>query len=176
MPRGIPNKKITEEKPQIPQPTPPLPPPEGTIQISKAEWDKMQEQIKMLTAVADKGRMFNYESQQASLNKKPMKVNLSVYNDKYIIGWKTNKDQLVYHPTTGATVGEQQEYEITLISKDGVISTALINSYKLFSDARYDKRVECEVIGKTENYNGEIEFEVLLPDGQKVKLSSRFIN
>lgn len=147
-----------------------------TINISKADWDKMQEQIKMLTAVADKGRMFNYENQQQGAQKKPMKVKLSIYNNCYIIGWKTNKDELVKHPTTGLTVGEIQEYEVSLLSKDGQLSTALINGYPAFSNARYGERCECEVVGKSEDFAGNLEFDLLLPDGQKLKLSSRFIN
>jgi hypothetical protein len=145
------------------------------IEISKEEWDKVQEQLKMLTAVADKGRMFNYESQQAQ-QKKPIKVKLSVYNDQYIVGWKTIKDELIKHPTTGLTVGEVQEYEVSLLSKTGISTTAKIIGYPAFSDARYTQRVECEVIGKSEDYNGNLEFDLVLPEGQKIKLPSQFIN
>ena len=146
-----------------------------TISVSKEEWDKVQEQLKMLTAVADKGRLFNYETRQSSA-KKPMKVKLSVYNDKYIIGWKTIKDELVKHPTTGATVGEQQEYELSLLSKDGTATTVVINGYPAFSNARYGDRIECDVISKAEDNYGNLDFDLVLPDGQKVRINSRYIN
>lgn len=179
MPR--PKKEVTpptntDEKEQVKAPS--LPEAE-TIQVNKQQWEDVQKQLKMLVAVADKGRVFNYES--ANTEKKPLRVKLSLYQEKVIVGWKTLKDELIKHPTTGKTVGEQQEYELMLLGKDengeyNVDSKVTVNGYPSFSEARYTERIEVEVVGKKEDYKGEIEFDVVLPDGKKLALNSRFVN
>lgn len=149
------------------------------IEIKKSEWDKVQEQLKMLVEVADKGRVFNYQSSQKTKN--PIKVKLSVFRDSIIVGWRTVKDELVKHPTTGKTVGERQEYELMLLGKDSegsytVASKATLEGYNAFSDARYDTRIEAEVVGKREDFEGSVDFDIMLPDGKMIKLNSRFVN
>jgi hypothetical protein len=130
--------------------------------------------IQMLTQVADKGRVFNYENKVST--KKPLKAHLSVYNGKTIVGWRTIKDQLVKHPTTGSIVGEEQEYELLVIDKDNVTSKVLVRGYPAFSDARYTERIEVVIKGKKEDYNGNITYDVVLPDGRDLSLDARFIN
>lgn len=133
-----------------------------------------QAKLKMLYEVADKGRVFNYESSRAE--KKPLRVKLSVYNGNIVIGWRTIKDELVKHPTTGRTVGENQEYELLLLSKEGVSSKVIVNGYPAFSAARYDSRIEAEVTGRKEDWNGEVTFDLSLPDGRTIPLNARFVN
>jgi len=147
---------------------------QAEIEALKKKDAENQEKLKMLYEVADKGRVFNYESQRAE--KKPLRVKLSAYNGKTIIGWRTLKDELIKHPTTGLTVGEVQEYELWLLNSDGSEERTIIHGYPAFSDARYRERIECEVIGKKEDYQGNIEYDVQLPDGRKISLNSRFIN
>lgn len=136
---------------------------------------KDKDKIDMLTAVADKGRMFNYESKKAP-TKKPMKVQLAKFEDKILIGWRTIKDILVKNPTTGLTVGEEQEFEIVLLDSEGNTQKEIIQGYPRFSSIRYDERIEVEVVGKSEDYEGKITFEVVLPDGRQISLDSRFVN
>jgi hypothetical protein len=171
---SLPSQQTT---PKTPQPTPT----EATLQNLLIKLEKLEKKsiedsktIEMLTAVADKGRVFNYESQRSE--KKPSKVKLSIFNGKIIIGWKTIRDDLVKHPTTGATVGEKQEYELKLLSKDGIESIAVVDGYPAFSNARYSERIECEVVGKKEDYKGNIEFEIDIPSFGKKILDSRFVN
>ena len=133
-----------------------------------------QKELGMLRAVADKGRVFNYENKGAA--KKQMFVNLSVYDGKVIVGWRTLKDVLVKNPTTGRTVGEEQEYEILLLNDDGTIEKATINSYARFSEVRYSERIEARVTGKREDENGNFTFSVELPNGRTVDLDARFLN
>lgn len=159
-----------------PSPAPEKSEEEATVNVSKKAWDDVQEQLKMLKTVADKGRVFKYESQKAAVGKKEKKINLSMHGDKVIVGWATLKDILVKHPTTGMTVGEEQEYEVVLLGKDDSISKLKVNGYVRFSDIRYTERVEAEVVGQTEDLDGNITFDVQLLDGRTIKLDQKFIN
>lgn len=149
-------------------------PSQKMVQISEAEWNKVQDQLKMLYETADKGRIFNYENQRAQ--KKALQVKLSIYNGMPIVGWATLKDQAVYHPTTGKQVGEEQQYEIMLLDKEGKITKAVINGYPNFSEARYTERIDCTVTGKKEDYEGNVTYDVQLPDGRVIPLNARFVN
>jgi hypothetical protein len=133
-----------------------------------------QKQLKMLYDVADKGRIFNYENQKK--DKQAIKVKLSVFRGGLIVGWRTMKDELIKHPTTGLVVGENQEYELLILGKDGQTTKVIVNSYPAFSEARYVERVECEVVSRKEDYNGNISYDLLLPDGRQITLASQFIN
>ena len=167
-------KKTAKELPQETALTPDISGLLAKIETLEKRDAENQKKLEMLYEVADKGRVFNYESQRAE--KKPLRVKLSIYNGKTIIGWRTLKDELIKHPTTGLTVGEVQEYELWLLNPDGSEERTIVHGYPAFSDARYKERIECEVIGKEEDYQGNIEFDVQLPDGRKISLNSRFVN
>lgn len=162
-PKGIPKKK--EEVKAEPE----------TVSISKTEWDNMQKTLEMLKNVADKGRVYNYESQQKT-DKKLKKVKLSNYDGGYIIAWETQKDELVKHPVTGATVGENQQIQVKILMPDGDIVTRDFNSYVSFSNARYDERTEVLVAGTSEDYNGKILWTLELPDGRNLQIDPRYVN
>jgi hypothetical protein len=168
--------KVKPVEQVIPPPAviPGAPVKEETVSISKKEWDEVNARLKLLYEVADKGRVFNYENQKAE--KKPIKVKLSIYNNKIIIGWRTLRDELVKHPTTGKTVGEKQEYEIMLLDKEGNQITMIVDGYDSFSNARYGERIEAEVISRKEDWQGNTTFNISLPDGRKIELDSRFVN
>ena len=136
--------------------------------------EENQGKLSMLEAVADKGRVLSYETKKSG--KKPISVKLSVFQEGLIIGWKTIKDRLILHPQTGKPVGEEQEYELTILEKDGTTRKHGINSYSEFSAARYDKQVVCPVVGKKEDYDGNLSFEVSLPDGRTITQPSQFVN
>lgn len=133
-----------------------------------------EEKLKMLYEVADKGRVFNYESSRTE--KKPFKVKLSVYNNGLIVGWRCLKDELIKHPATGATVGEEQQYELLLLDKEGQTTKVVINGYSAFSTARYTERVDAEVLSKSEDFNGNLTFNLGLSDGRTLSLDGRFVN
>lgn len=133
-----------------------------------------QKELEMLKAVADKGRVFNYESNKTE--KKPIKVKLSVFNGGIIIGWQTLKDRLIKNPTTGMTVGEEQSYEVLVLDAKNETKTIQIEGYPAFSNARYDERIEAEVIGKKEDWNGEVTYTIRLNDGREIELNGRFVN
>ena len=133
-----------------------------------------EKKLKMLYDVADKGRVFNYEN--SSVEKKPFKVKLSEFRNGIIVGWRTIKDELVRHPTTGLLIGEAQEYELLLLGTDGETTKTSVNGYPAFSSARYDNRVEAEVQGKKEDYRGNISYDVKLNDGRVISLDARFLN
>ena len=144
------------------------------VEELKRKDEENQKKLKMLYEVADKGRVFNYENSNAE--KKPMKVKLSEYGGGLIIGWKTLKDELVKHPTTGLVVGENQEYELLILNADGQTTRVIISGYPAFSNSRYSSRIEAEVIGKSEDYNGNITYNLLLSDGRQISLAGQFIN
>ncbi len=144
------------------------------VQISQDAWNQVQEKLKMLTEVADKGRVFNYESNQPQ--KKTMKVKVSLFNGGVIVGWRTLKDELIKHPTSGLTIGEKQEYEIKTVNSDGVESVVIVDGYPQFSNARYNERVDADVIAKKEDWQGNFDFDVRLQDGRVITLNSRFVN
>lgn len=152
----------------------PEPPKEETMSISKKDWDDVQKQLKMLYDVADKGRLFNYESRTAE--KKPIRVKLSIHNGKIIVGWRTMRDELIKHPQTGKTVGEKQEFELVLLDNVGDKSTVLVDGYEAFSSARYNERIEVEVTGKKEDWKGNYTYTVSLPDGRAIEIDGRFVN
>src|SRR3990167_5120136 len=149
---------------------------EETVNISKEQWDATQKQIKMLLEVADKGRVFNYENQQAGKEKKVQKVKLSLFAGGIITGWRTIKDVLIKHPTTGLTAGEEQQYEVIVLLPDNTTKNVLINGYPQFSDARYTERVDCDVLSKSEEYSGAVTLTVLLPDGRELPVGIQFVN
>lgn len=134
-----------------------------------------QGKLKMLYEVADKGRVMSYENKVA-IGRKPTKVKLSIRDGDVVIGWRTVKDVLIKHPTTGLTVGEEQQYEVILLDKEGKTKKITVDGYPAFSDLRYAERIEVEVIGKKEDYLGNIAFSIRLPDDRVIDLDSRFIN
>jgi hypothetical protein len=133
-----------------------------------------EQKLKMLYEVADKGRVFNYEN--SNKEKKATKAKLAFYGGGYLIGWRTIKDELLKHPTTGIIAGEVQEYELTILLENEETKPIRISGYPAFSDARYTERVDIELIAKSEDYNGNVVFDVKLPDGRVIKLDQRFIN
>lgn len=147
---------------------------EETVTITKTQFDDIQNKLKMLYEVADKGRVFNYEN--STKEKKPFRVKLSKFADGIIVGWRTVKDELVKHPTTGLTVGENQEYELIILDNEGKQKKVTVASYLAFSNARYDTRIDAEIVSKSEGYDGEITFDVKLDDGRVIKLNAKFVN
>lgn len=141
------------------------------VQALQEQINKLQE---MLLATADAGRLSQFEQRKAG--KQPMKVKLSIYKDKLIIGWRTIKDIAVFHPTTGKQIGEEQEYEVILLDNEGQTSKEIINGYPQFTGARYDKRVEAEVIGRREDSQGNLAYDVKLDDGRMLTLAAQFVN
>ena len=139
-----------------------------------ARVEKQDEKLKMLEAVADKGRVFNYESRRAT--KKPMKVHLCKYNDKYIIGWRNALDVIKYHPTTGMPVGEEQQMELILLDKEGKTTKEMIHGYARFVEIGNTNKVECDVISKNESWDGKWTYNIKLPDGREISLDQAFIN
>lgn len=147
---------------------------EETVQISKKEWEDVQKQLKMLYEVADKGRVHNYESQNTE--RKPFRVKLSVYDNKLITGWQVKRDELIKDNRTGTTIGERQEIEVKLLDAEGNASTVTFDGYASFSNARYGKRIEAEVVNRKEDYQGNASFDVKLPAGKIISMDARFVN
>src|SRR3990167_6861838 len=179
MPKGIPKKIKEEEEQDVPakegSPTNVM---ENLLakveQLEKKDIEN-QAKLKMLTEVADKGRVFSYES-NIKADKKPFKIKLSVFQNGIIVGWRTVKDELVKHPTTGLTVGEHQEYELLILDHEGKTQKTSVSSYPAFSNARYTQRIEADVISKKEDYSGNVSYDVQLPDGRQISIDARFIN
>ena len=148
------------------------PGPEETITVSRAEFDRLKE---FVYGTADKGRAMSFEKKQTP-EKKPFRVNLSRYAGGYITGWKTVNDDKVFNPTTGKQVGEVYTVELAILKPDGITEVATVSGYKKFDDVRYADRVDCEVVGRSEDYDGTTKFKVQLPDNRVIDLDARFVN
>lgn len=155
---------------------PPETPKEEMIEISKGQLNDILAKLKMLEEVADKGRLLNYETKNAAQGKKPMRAMLSMIGDGVLVGWRTMKDELIKHPTTGLTIGETQEFELLVLKPDDTIEKVSLSGYPTFSNARYNQRIEVEIVGKEEDFEGNLKFSVKLPDGRVTKLAAAFIN
>lgn len=169
-------KQIDEQEEQLPET------PESTVDVAhllaevaelKRKDEEKDKKLAMLYEVADKGRVFNYENR--TTEKKPSKAKLSRYGGGFIVGWRVAKDELVKHPVTGLTVGETQEIEL-VIDTDEVLTKIMVNGYPAFSNARYDDRIEVEIVSKKEDYAGNFTYEVQLESGRKISLDARFLN
>jgi len=136
--------------------------------------DRVNKLEGMLRHVADKGRLEKYEEQNRG--KTPMKVRVSKYGGGYIVGWRTVKDNLIKNPTTGRTVGEEQEFEVLILKEDSKVEKRVINGYPAFSDARYNDRVEVTVSNKATDWEGRATYTVSLPDGRDYQLAEQYIN
>ena len=135
-----------------------------------------QKELEMLRAVADKGRLYNYENKIVGEGKKSIFVSLSVHDEKIVIGWRTLKDVLVKNPTTGLTVGEEQEYELLLLGEDEKIQKIIIKGYARFSEIRYFNRIRVKVVGRKEDENGNFTFSLQITDDRVIELDQRFVN
>jgi len=133
-----------------------------------------QAKLKMLYEVADKNRVVNYESK--ATEKKSFKIKMSLFSDGIIVGWRTVRDELVKHPTTGTIVGENQEYELLILDNEGKIKKVNVIGYPAFSNARYNERVECEVVGRKESFEGKVAFDIRIPDGRVIEVPCQFVN
>lgn len=146
-----------------------------TVSIPKAEWENVQKTLEMLKSVADKGRVYNYESQQKT-DKKPKSIHLGQHDGGIIIWWDNMKrDDLTKHPVTGATVGESQAIDVKILMPNGEIKTKEFGSYVSFSNARYDKTIIANVVGVSEK-NGVITWNIVLPDGREIEISPTYVN
>lgn len=155
--------------------TPEIPKPE-MVEISKDQLNEILGKLKMLEEVADKGRVMNYETKNAAQGKKPMRAQMSMIGDGILVGWRTMKDELIKHPTSGLVIGETQEFELLVLKPDDTIEKVSLNGYPTFSNARYNQRIEVEIIGKEEDFEGNLKFAVKLPDGRVTKLAAAFLN
>lgn len=145
--------------------------PQKTNEEMQAEIDELRG---MLEATADRSRLLKYQTR--TRGKAPTRVRLSEYEGGYIVGWRTIKDKLVKHPTTGRVVGEEQEYELLVLMPDDSVKKINIDGYPALSDARYTNRVEVEVVSRSEDWEGNSTYKVSLPDGREYDLPAQFIN
>ena len=117
-------------------------PKEDLQKVVSRQAAQIEELTQLVRSTADKGRLFNYDQAKAQGNKAPTKIKMSKYGGGLITGWSIKKDKLVFHPTTGEPVGEEQEIEIVIRENGGDMKKHTFQSYKAFSDARYSDRIE----------------------------------
>lgn len=135
---------------------------------------EMMKKIEILYAVADKGRVFNYENRNQEKKQKEFK--LSTQDGKIMIGWRTAKDEEIFDPRTSTKVGETQIMEILWLDKEGNKSTETVNGYGNFTKIKYANRIVCREVKWSEDFAGNIVYDVSLPDGRIISLDSRFVN
>lgn len=177
---GLPANALEKATPEAPKPE--------TTMVNKSALDKLiakvdaleekskkdDKKLDMLEYAADKGRVFNYKNRQVS--DRLMTVKLSIHDDKYVVAWRNAYDIIKYHPMTGLPTGEEQQIEIILLDKDGKTAKEMINSYQAFSDIKYAKRVDCQIMSKKQDFKGNWTYDIKLPDGRIISLDQAFLN
>lgn len=137
----------------------------------KTKDKEKDETISMLTQVADKARLENFDSKK----KKDIGsiVKISTFGGKVVTAWRSVMDE-VYKDATGVW-HEKQVYEIT--TEDGETYTM-----DLVDFTRNVKKIEVRVLlrGKRlvsdEPEIYEEEFKIVTPEGKEYTLDGKFIN
>ena len=158
---------------------------EDTVSLKKNDFDALMKRLdtlenqgKMLTEVADKGRLMDYEMKQTANEKKPFKVKLPIYGGGYIVDHQSLtpiESQLIYGQLHSNPIGERQEYKVTILMPDNSLTTHNFATYGQFGSARYEKREEVVVIGRRE-IGGKLSYIVALPDGRETEVPDYAIN
>jgi len=139
--------------------------------------EKQGEQIKDLTEAADLGRLSRI--QQARMSGKLVKrAKISVYNDKFVLGWKKVTDD-VYFDEQGRLHEDQQ---VSLFLYEGKNSDGTFKqptetqpmSYRAFS--RLTTKAEGEVVSERTDKDGQKFYTIQLEGGEEIELSIVFLN
>lgn len=147
----------------------------GMVEVEKATLDKILSRMEMLEEAADKGRLERVRALR-NTDKILKKVNLSTYNGRIIIGWRSIKDDVFFDRE--GKMHEDQVVELYFYNgktnKEGQpLPEAELN---IQSFSRLLKRISCEVIEESKDKNGNINLTVTTPDNQEIKIDLNFTN
>lgn len=141
------------------------------IEVPKAEWDKVKNDIARLTAAADKSRLSQIDAKKPVQSGRHVRISHIVVNGKRlpVVAWRMVKNEVYQNTRTGAW-HEEQEIEITTV--DG---TKTPMSYTDF--LRLVSKDEAEVVGRSiDDRTGDTILSVILQDGSKLDINVVFVN
>lgn len=147
---------------------------EGKFEKKLADVD---EELGILREASDEKRLFNVERAK----KGPIQhtLDLFVYENRVVVGWKINKDEVFKNPS-GIWV-ERQSIEIVLEpDAEGKERKVEFENYLRFDDIKRANLKNVKILGKEtlEDGNGTIVYRVEHPvkKGEEIKISAPFVN
>lgn len=147
-----------------------------TVEVSKDVLEKLLERLDVLEEAADKGRFERVSALRNQNNKLVKKVNLSAYQGRVVIGWKSVRDDVFFDRE-----GKLHEDQVVALyfhdgkkDKDGKLIPEAEISIQSF--ARLTKKHECEVLSESKDQNGNIALTVQDKEGRKIDIGLDFIN
>lgn len=143
--------------------------PTEMITVSVSEFEALKAKIEMLTEVADKGRLANWQSKH--LDFKLHKVMVNTLNGVIINGWKTVKNEVGKNPTTGLWFEDQQnEYHFVDESKPQTL--------RLIDANRLIQKVSAEIVKRTSITDENGQHDILTVDvaGTQYDIDAQFVN
>lgn len=137
----------------------------GMVQTQSEQMNELRAE---LDAVADKGRLADWDKKKADGKTKEKVINLQTYHGKVVVGWTPMKTNLVYKNQAGAIVEDQ--------------TTTLMYADNSQEDVKYNEwqagrmPTEC-VLDSKEILSDETEILNLSDKaGNKYKVDARFVN
>lgn len=146
-----------------------------SVDEMKAELAKKDKDIEKLLAVADKGRMQNWESQHSE-GELIRTVRLSMWERQVVLGWKTVKNEVGF---INGVLREEQTIKVFLLQtdKDGKIAAPKEVEVNLLNFNRFVEKVDAEVIKQSkDSKTNRVTYTVKLKDGMELEYDIAFLN
>jgi len=124
---------------------------------------QMEEQISLLTRVADKGRMARLENP----TKQAIKVKISLYQGQVVIEWRLLTNLVKYTKN-----GQVEDQTVQYLVSDGKETSTVEMSYLT---SVYDTQKETVEVKKIITEDGENTYTVEY-EGQEYNISSKYVN
>lgn len=146
------------------------------VKIKKSDFDRLIKSVETLSkdrdtlfSVADKSRLARAQAMSGEALIHTAKV--SMFDGKYIIGWKLTKNISEIMPQTGRWVEDQQT---VLVFEDGeTLEMPLIDFYRKIT------KVSGDIVSQTEQNSGGIKstiFTLEFKDGKQLSIDNKFVN
>jgi len=147
-----------------------------TVEVSKETLQKLLERLDILEEAADKGRLERVTALKNGNKKLVKKVNVSTYQDRIVVGWKSVRDDVFFDRE-----GKLHEDQVVALffhkgktdSKGNLLPEAELN---IQSFARLTKRLECEILEESKDQEGNITLLLEDKSGQQFRIGLDFIN
>lgn len=129
---------------------------------------KQGEEIRMLTEISDKARLFKWQNDNAGELIRTARIH--VWDGMVVLGWANIKDEV--GKDSKGVLREKQILRLYLDSGEDEPVQKEVEYLFYFQNVRYK---ECEVIEKSSSAQGEF-FTLMADDGRKFKVDTKFIN
>jgi len=138
----------------------------------------VNEELGILREASDEKRLFNVtKSKKGAIQHT---VDLFVYEDRVVLGWKVNKDEVFKNPSNGVWT-ERQIVEIVLeADAEGNEKKVEFANYLRFDDIKRANRKKVKILGKEvlEDESGTIVYRVQHPvnKDKEIRVAAPFVN